>query len=330
MKLNGNSADHLASQLIISPHAVNEGVRRGLVSFKKRRGVACWRFGDKHNGSLRRLDGKPFQIKGQRVKSESETRGEAWHRLIGLDDVNTNDRVDVLLVIEGSKDALAALHFADVEGRLSSIGIAVALGAGVNLCARDLEKFRGRRVRIIGDADATGQQAVSRIANRLLPVAREVQIFNLAGLHCQEGSFVNDLFDLSRIDYDDFEANRDLWSITDLDSKGQRVQIITDDQEFPPSPLPPPPVSPESHGFLVYPVSSSEDLGKELETLARRNACTAPDTARKRRWKLVCDLAAVQKRIGRELITDELIKTFDEWFCASKPILIQIRHAKLT
>jgi hypothetical protein len=306
---------------MISPHAVNEAVRRGLVSFKKRRGVACWRFGDNHNGCVRRLDGQPFEIKRKPVKAVAETRGDAWHRLIGLDDVNTNDRVDVLLVIEGSKDALAALHFADVEGRLSSIGIAVALSAGVNPCARDLEKFRGRRVRIFGDADATGQQAVTRIANQLLSVARQVQIFNLAGLHCQDGSFVNDLFDLSRIDYDDFEANRDLWSITDLDSRGERVQIIKADQEFFPSPPPPPHVSPECHGFPVYPVSSSQELEQELENLGKCNACAARDTARIRRWKLLQDLAAVQQRIARELSADELLKTFDEWYCASLPHL---------
>jgi hypothetical protein len=32
-------------------------------------------------------------------------------------------------------------------------------------------------------------------------------------------------------------------------------------------------------------------------------------------------LAAVQKRIGRELSPEELIKTFDEWHCASQPHL---------
>ena len=49
-------------------------------------------------------------------------------------------------------------------------------------------------------------------------------------------------------------------------------------------PLPPPPhVSPESHGFPVYPVSNSQELEKELEELAKRNACTERDTARERR-----------------------------------------------
>src|SRR5437763_7421793 len=133
MKLDENSADELAAQLMISPHAVSEAVRRGLVSFGRHRGVACWRFGDARNGCLRRLDGQPFAINGQRVKAESETRGQEWHRLIGLDDVLANDRREVLMPIEGSKDALAALHFADVENRLSQVGVVTALGAGVKL-----------------------------------------------------------------------------------------------------------------------------------------------------------------------------------------------------
>ena len=114
---------------------------------------------------------------------------------------------------------------------------------------------------------------------------------------------MKDLFDVTRIDYDDFEANRDLWSITDLDSKGERVKtiptricfsdfskIIPSKQEFLPSPPSPPHVSPESHGFPVYPVSNSQELEKELEELAQRNACTERDTARERRWQLVRDL----------------------------------------
>src|SRR5205823_1581538 len=139
-----------------------------------------------------------------------------------------------------------------------------------------------------------------------------------------------------RIDYDDFEANRDLWSITDLDSKGERVKtiptricfsgfskIIPSKQEF--FLLPPslPHVSPESHGFPVYPVSSSEELEKELEELAKRNVCTVHNIARKRRFQLLRDLTAVEKRIARKLRPDELIKTFGTWYCVSRPHLDQ-------
>jgi hypothetical protein len=270
---------------------------------------------------LRRLDGLPFEIKGQRVKAEAETRGDMWHRLIELDDVLTNNRREILLVTEGSKDALAALHFADAENSLSDVGVVAALGTGINLRADDVEKFSGRRVRIFGDADTAGQETVSRVGKQLLVAADEVQIFNLAGLHCQNGSLVKDLFDLSRIDCDDFEANRDLWSVTDLNSKGERVSVLKNEHEFSFSPSPLPHVSPESHGFLVYPVSSFQELGQELENLAKRNACTARNTARKRRFKLERDLTAVQKRLARELSPDELITAFDEWYHVSQPHL---------
>ena len=321
MTLNENSADELAAQLRISPQAVSEAVRRGLVSFKKHRHVACWRFGDTRNGCLRRLDGQPFRINGEHVKALAEKRGDAWHSLIGLDDVFTNDRREILLVTEGSKDALAALHFADAEGSLSDVGVAAALGAGVNLRTEDIEKISGRRVRIFGDADTAGQETASRVGKQLVAAANEVQIFSLAGLHCQNRSLVKDLFDLSRIDCDDFEANRDLWSVTDLNSKGKRVSVLTNEHEFSFSPLLLPHVSPEVHGFPVYPVSSSQELRKELEELALRSACTKRDTARPRRWQLNRDLKAVEKRIARELNPEELIPTFDKWYSISRPYL---------
>ena len=321
MKLDEGSAAELAAQLMISPHAITEAVRRGLVSFKKHRGVACWRFGDARNGCFRRLDGQPFAINGQRVKAEAVTRGNSWHHLIGLDDVSANDRCEVLMPIEGSKDALAALHFADAEGSLSQIGVVAALGAGVKPLPDDVEKFRGRRVRIFGDADPAGKEAVSRVGNLLLPVAEEVQIFNLSGLHRDDGSLVKDLFDLSRIAYDDFESNRDLWCLTDLDSKGERVNVLTKEHEFFLSSPSPPHVSPESHEFHMYPVSRVHDLEKELVELAAHHACIAPNTAKKQRWALLRDMAAVQKRIARKLNPAELKKAFANWYRISMPHL---------
>src|SRR6266542_461341 len=101
--------------------------------------AACWRFGDARSGCLRRLDAQPFKIKGKRVKAKAETRGESWHRLIGLDDVVANDRQDILLIPEGSKDALGTFHFAAAEDTLSNIGLVVALGSAVKPVHEDVE-----------------------------------------------------------------------------------------------------------------------------------------------------------------------------------------------
>jgi hypothetical protein len=321
MTAGDNFADELTAQLMISPQAVEEAIRRGLLRFVIHRNSRCWRFGDTRNGCLRRLDGQPFDINGQCVKAEAETKGESWHRLIGLEDVLANDRREILLTPEGSKDALAALHFADAEARLSQIGVVAALGSAVKPIRDDIEKLRGRRLRLLPDVDAVGRDAAARIGQAIATLAAETQIFDLKGLYRDDGELVNDLFDVTRISYDDFEANRDLWSITHLDSKGERVRIITAKHEFFLSLPPPPHVSPESHGFPVYPVSSSQELEKELEELAKRNACTARDTARVMRWKLERDLLAVQKRISRKLDLDKLMKSFDNWHRASQPHL---------
>jgi hypothetical protein len=46
------------------------------------------------------------------------------------------------------------------------------------------------------------------------------------------------------------------------------------------------PKSPECLVSPVYPMSKGQQLDKELEALATRNACTEQNTARKRRWQL--------------------------------------------
>ncbi|MGC1321703.1 MAG: hypothetical protein WA849_05950 [Candidatus Udaeobacter sp.] len=116
--LRDDSASELATRLAIDPQAIEEAIQRGLLSFVSHRKCRSWRFGDSSNASFRRVDGEPFRINGESVKAEAETRGESWHRLIGLGDVVANDRRDILLTPEGSKDALAALHFAAAEGNL--------------------------------------------------------------------------------------------------------------------------------------------------------------------------------------------------------------------
>jgi hypothetical protein len=53
MTVSDNSADELAAQLVISPHAIQEAIRRGLLSLNHR-GADVWPFGDKCNGCRRR------------------------------------------------------------------------------------------------------------------------------------------------------------------------------------------------------------------------------------------------------------------------------------
>jgi hypothetical protein len=83
--------------------------------------------------------------------------------------------------------------------------------------------------------------------------------------------------------------------------------------------------SPKYHESLVYPMSNGQGLNgqreKVLKTFAAQNACTEPNTARKSRFKLVRDLKAIEKGIGRQLETADLMLAFNEWYRLSHPFL---------
>jgi hypothetical protein len=83
-------------------------------------------------------------------------------------------------------------------------------------------------------------------------------------------------------------------------------------------------VWPESPKFPVSPVSEGQGLGSQLEALpalAACNACTQLNTARPRRFKLLRDLKALEKKIGRRLVVAELEIAFDHWHRLSLPFL---------
>jgi CHC2 zinc finger len=82
----------------------------------------------------------------------------------------------------------------------------------------------------------------------------------------------------------------------------------------------------ESPKSPVYPMSNGQGLDKgmekDLKDLAAHNACTrADDVPEKKRFKLARDVRAIEKRIGRELTTAELVRTCEEWELASVPFL---------
>jgi hypothetical protein len=96
-------------------------------------------------------------------------------------------------------------------------------------------------------------------------------------------------------------------------------------REYPKSPkCPMVPVSPECPKYPecpVYPVSEGQGVEEEITVVALNNRCTECNSARERRWQLVRDLKAVQKRVGRKLTESELMSAFDEWYGSSSVFL---------
>jgi hypothetical protein len=78
---------------------------------------------------------------------------------------------------------------------------------------------------------------------------------------------------------------------------------------------------PESPVDHVYPVSEGQFRHPALKRYAVLNACTEPNTAKKRRWNLVRELKGLESRLGRALEMAEVLLSFDEWHRRSLPFL---------
>jgi hypothetical protein len=165
----------------LSIATVEELIGRGLFQLTD---AEHWRLGDESNGCRRRLDGRKWSC--------ADNSGQAWHRLIGLTDVVSHDRGLVVFVLEGSKDALAACELAQRCGKLSDVGIVGGLGSGYRPIASEIEQLRGRRVLLIGDNDAAGENCANIAAAAMLRAKIDFTVWDWA--RCPAN--VKDLFDL--------------------------------------------------------------------------------------------------------------------------------------
>ena len=78
-----------------------------------------------------------------------------------------HNRQLVLLVIEGTKDALAAAELLHRCDYLHKAGILCALGSGYRPIANEIEQLRGRQLRVIADNDAASRETASTLCAAL-------------------------------------------------------------------------------------------------------------------------------------------------------------------
>lgn len=144
----------------------------------------------KNVAEFRRLDnGKYPRQDGGEIKTWS-TAGKAWP----LGAAAMNGRPCVLLV-EGGPDMLAAYHFLLHFRMLERVAVVCMLGASNKIRSDALPFFKGKRVRIMADADALkddenpkkrrvpGMQAAARWAGQLTEAGAAVETFNLGPVY---------------------------------------------------------------------------------------------------------------------------------------------------
>jgi hypothetical protein len=179
---------------------------RGLLRFSdvKHRGEThrAWIFtdADRKSAQARRLDGEPWPGDGHTFKSKTlRTDPDAPP---GLADVVACDRRAVL-ICEGEPDALAALLLAWVEDIADKVGVICLTGKSKRLPPAALEKLRGRRCRIIRQADKPDENGVKPSHEAALAWAESihaagiaVDIANLDGRTRADGQPAEDVADL--------------------------------------------------------------------------------------------------------------------------------------
>jgi len=151
---------------------------------------------------FRRLDNALYEIaEGRTIKAWS-TRGKSWP--VGASMIG--DKVGVMLV-EGGPDMLAAYHFLHRHGMIDRVAVVCMLGAGNRLHAEALPYFKGKRVRIMVDADPLkdgetlrpgeeerrlkkrslpGMEAAARWSAQLTEVGAAVETFNVGPIYDAE------------------------------------------------------------------------------------------------------------------------------------------------
>jgi hypothetical protein len=96
----------------------------------------------------------------------------------------------------------------------SAVQPVAMLGAAQRIAADALPLLTGRALRIVPHIDGAGAGAALLWETQLRAAGLDVHCFDLAGLTRSDGQSVKDLNDLTQIAPDDFEQNREVWTLT--------------------------------------------------------------------------------------------------------------------
>jgi hypothetical protein len=204
-KLDKNDLRTIHHSRAIALEGLEIAAERGLLWKAVLQNHPAWILTDRTNNSYlaRRLDGECWNHLPSKPKAylTPGSRG-AWP--IGIKEANN---FPAIALTEGGPDFLSAFAMAwadDVDHLVAPVCMACA----TKTIAEDaLEGFRGKRVRIFVHDDDAGHSAASDWLHQLKGIASKVDGYRFDGLIKTDGSKVEDLNDLCRIDHDCWEQN---------------------------------------------------------------------------------------------------------------------------
>lgn len=202
----------IAELRCVSVEACCAASERGHLFITTWHGAECWTITDRErrNAQFRRMDGKPFAMRGNTVKAITAA-GSCASWPIGAPDAPQAVR---LVLVEGGGDFLAAYHFAQIEGTLAQVQPFAMLGAAQRIAADALPMLAGKAIRLFPHLDGAGAGAALRWETQLTSAGLAAHCFDLADLTRTDDQPVKDLNDLTQISPDDFEGTPELWALT--------------------------------------------------------------------------------------------------------------------
>lgn len=181
----------------------------GCLRFGEVCGFPSWVLldGAGRTAEARRLNRQAFPALGslgERKAHSLKGTDKSWP--VGVDVLRVHPSFRAVLLVEGSPDFLAALHFM-YEHDICDVWPVAMLGrsTGGMIHREALELLRGRKVRIYphADADGGGVAAAKKWARQLAAVGCVVDAFSFGELRQRDGSPVKDLNDCCAIHPDD-------------------------------------------------------------------------------------------------------------------------------
>jgi hypothetical protein len=162
----------------------------------------CWSVVDRGNRVRqdRRMDGEMFALKDGRLAKARTIGSPSWP--VGM----PTDR-QVVAIVEGSSDFLAAYSLICADGVEAYIRPAAMLGAANYIHTDALEYFRGKYMLTFPDYDLAGINAAARWHKQLEGIAAELKVCHYVGLLRDDGQQIKDLRDFLRVDVDQQEAD---------------------------------------------------------------------------------------------------------------------------
>lgn len=201
----------LASLRNLSVGGLQLASDRDLLHFALLHNLSAWIVTDAErvNAQARRMDGGLWQHLSEPAKAW--TLPGCWATWpIGIREAQD---FPIIALCEGSPDFLAAHHFIYAEERERDVAAVCITGGTMKIHPDALPLFKGKRVRIYPHLDKTGQDSIQRWTEQMESAGADVDFCDLSGIPTVTGGRVKDLNDLTQLDADTFESDRELWRI---------------------------------------------------------------------------------------------------------------------